>query len=96
MSEKPTAFDDVSTLPLNCCMGNDPCICGHAERVLRGYIAHNPSLSPMTTVQRDWCLDEIGSVEGHERHDYVEYADDDLASATLSAWVDYCRDKGLM
>jgi hypothetical protein len=72
------------------------CICGANERVLRGYIREDPNLPPMTQAQRDWCLDEIGSVEGYERKDYEHYSNADLGSAVLHAWTDYCRDKGLL
>jgi hypothetical protein len=50
----------------------------------------------MTAVQREWCLNEIGSVEGYDRKDYEHYTNADLASAVLNAWSDYCQDKDLL
>jgi hypothetical protein len=50
----------------------------------------------MTAQQREFCLAEIASVEGHSRADYETATDADLAAETLSAWVDFCRDKGLL
>ena len=51
---------------------------------------------PMTQHEREWCLDEISSVEGHERKDYVACDNKQLARSVLSAWVDFCRDKGTL
>jgi hypothetical protein len=50
----------------------------------------------MTPEQREWCLEEIGSVEGYDRAEHVEDSDSDLASTVLCAWTDYCRDKGMI
>lgn len=95
---KINVFDGL-TAP--CCWdgtanAGDPCACGADERILRGYADRLPSLPPMTPEQRAWCLDEIGSVEGYERRDYEGYPDHDLAHAVLCAWIDYCRDKGML
>lgn len=65
------------------------CICGLTERALRAG-------GPFTADQRNWCLDEIASVEGHTRADHEGDTDADLGRAVLDAWVDYCRDKGMM
>ena len=65
------------------------CQCGDTERALRAGVTLTPE-------QREWCLNEIGSVEGHERADYEDEDDKQLGRSVLSAWVDYCRDKGLM
>lgn len=46
--------------------------------------------------QREWCLNEIGRVEGYDRKDHEHSTDEDLKHTVLCAWVDYCRDKGLM
>ena len=50
----------------------------------------------MNELERKWCLDEIGNVEGYTRADYEAYSDGDLASTVLRAWTDFCRDKGLL
>jgi hypothetical protein len=50
----------------------------------------------MTPEQRAWCLDEIGSIEGYNRADYEGETDGNLARTVLSAWLDLCRDKGLV
>ena len=73
-----------------------PCACGAEERVLRGYIDGLQSLALMTVAQREWCLDEIGQVEGYRRSEHEQDSDADLASTVLHAWTDYCRDKGLL
>lgn len=79
-----------------CCMGVDDCVCGKDERVLRAYVADHVTLQPMTPKQREWCLSEIASVEGYVRGDYESVPDRELARGVLSAWTDYCRDKGLL
>jgi hypothetical protein len=80
-----------------CCGEPDEgCACGGDERVLRAYKRGEGDLKPMTQDQRQWCLDEIGQVEGYDIKDYVQYSDADLAHGVLSAWTDYCRDKGLI
>jgi hypothetical protein len=84
-------------LQVKCC--NHPtiiCVCGDQERILRGFMREDASLPPMTAVQREWCLNEIGSVEGYDRKDYEHYTNADLASAVLNAWSDYCQDKDLL
>jgi hypothetical protein len=76
-------------------VGN-PCACGEQERVLRSYADNLLSLPPMTDEQRDWCLDEIGKVEGYDRSEHENDTDVALAQTVLRAWTDYCRDKGMM
>lgn len=73
--------------------GRYPCECGITEKFLRSIIANEQSL---TQEQREWCLNEIDSVEGYERKHYESGPDELIANGVLSAWVDYCRDKGLM
>jgi hypothetical protein len=74
----------------------DLCVCCSVERVLRLYAGGVEKMPPMTPEQRYECLEEIASVEGYERDDYVGETDQHLASGVLYAWVDYCRDKGLL
>jgi hypothetical protein len=50
----------------------------------------------MTDEQREWCLDEIGGIEGYDRDEHVQDSDVTLAWTVLHAWVDYCRDKGML
>lgn len=71
------------------------CICGLEERALRAFKG-GCAPNPMTPKQREWCLDEIGSVEGYERSDFEDATDANLATNVIGAWVDYCRDKGLL
>ena len=71
------------------------CECPPAERALRAYAAGECSV-PMTPEQRKACLEEIAQVEGYRPEDHAGDADGDLARAVLSAWVDYCRDQGLI
>ena len=89
-------------MTLNAC-AQEPCPyqdrCIDAERALRHYTYPDSmglKLPPMTSVQREWCLDEISQVEGYTRQDYDAATDRDLACGVLSAWADYCRDKGLI
>ena len=78
------------------CYGNPAlCLCLPVERVLRAYMAQAP-MPALTPEQREACLEEIALVEGYDRHDYEESDDQELARGVLSAWVDYCRDKGLL
>ena len=51
---------------------------------------------PLTIEERLWCLDEIEKVEGYERGEYEHVSDRNLAENVFSAWLDYCRDKGLI
>lgn len=88
---------DPAAVPCTCEGEPNPnCICaaaGGAEKVLRFVMAVDGVLSP---AQREWCLCEISQVEGHTRADHESDSCADLARATLEAWTDYCRDKGLM
>ncbi len=79
-----------------CCGGHDPCVCLREERVLRAYLGSYGDLPPMTSTEREWCLEEIDSVEGYSRSDYENASDSDLANGVLSAWLTFCRDTGLM
>lgn len=91
-------FADISVSACQCypcARGDQECICPQSECVLRHYI-NGENIRPMNQNEREWCLDEIGSVEGYRRSDYESYSDADLASTVLRAWVDYCRDKGLL
>lgn len=71
------------------------CVCSPEERALRAYAAGG-QLPPMTLDQREYCLREIDRVEGYRRSDVEPSNDADLARTTLDAWLDYCRDKGLL
>lgn len=90
MQEMPAPIPDVPC----CCMveideNGEGCQCGISERVLR-------SGHTLTPAQREWCLCEIGRVEGYNRADHENETDKELGRTVLSAWVDYARDKGLM
>ena len=78
-----------------CSTADERCMCPQNEWALRCYI-HGESIRPMTVPEREWCLDEIGQVEGYERAEHENDSDADLANTVLRAWVDYCRDKGLL
>jgi hypothetical protein len=83
--------------PAHCiCPGYaDCCVCPDAERALRAY-AYGLAPLPMTEAQREACLTEIGAVEGYDRADYARSTDYQLAHGVLSAWADFCREKGLL
>lgn len=89
---KPTPLDALAPDPCPCGMGAG-CACLPAERALRWLSNGHGS---MTSDQRAWCLDEIDQVEGYERADYEHEHDCDVAMGVLSAWRDFCRDKGLL
>lgn len=91
-----TRTETVSAFPeaggCACYEGGARCVCSQDERALRN-IAYK-MLPSMTAEQREFCLREIEQVEGWTRADHEQDSDSSLASATLSAWRDYCRDKG--
>jgi hypothetical protein len=78
-----------------CCQGPEAegCACAREERALRAIIAGE--YRQMTPAERDWCHNEIVSVEGYTA-DQAEGDDKDVARTVLHAWTDYCRDKGLL
>lgn len=92
---------DLAWPQANCCMADDGpaeehgCACPAEERALRGW-QDGQKMPPMTPEQREYCLEQIGQVEGYRREDYEAEADPDLARGVLNAWTDYCRDKGLL
>jgi len=77
------------------CYGTpDHCVCGSSEKALRGWLNGRIS-QPMSAEQREWCFSEIDLIEGYDRKDYEGSTDANLAMGVLSAWLEYCRDKGL-
>lgn len=76
------------------CPYQDHCV--GAEMALRHYDYATATPPPMTPEQREWCLDEISGVEGYNRLEWFGSDDKTLAKGVLSAWADYCRDKGLL
>lgn len=50
----------------------------------------------LTRDEREECLSEIDMVEGYSREDFEFSSDADVAHGVLSAWADFCRDKGLL
>lgn len=91
---------DLPAVPVKCvCYDSQaqPCVCLPTERVLRWWSQQgNAGCNLMTAAQREWCLDEIASVEGYKREDYELQPDADVARDVLNAWRDYCRDKGMI
>lgn len=73
------------------------CVCTDEERILRFYSCGVITV-PMTTAQRDWCIQEADHAgEGeHSRATLEPLSDKDLARTVLSAWVNYCRSQGLL
>ncbi len=71
------------------------CECGIYERSLRAFM-YGKQPDYMSDAQREECLNEIAQVEGYDRKDYEDAADEDLAQGVLDAWTDYARDKGLL
>lgn len=75
--------------------GGTHCVCGDTEKALRGWL-NGRITTPMTPEQREWCYNEIDAVEAHDRADFESGTDAELALGVLTAWQDYCQDKGLM
>lgn len=88
---KSTPIDALA--PPQCVCDWPSCVCLPAERALRS-MQDRPG-HYMNAPQREWCLSEISSVEGYDRKDYERSDDSEIARGVLSAWTDYCRDKGL-
>lgn len=76
---------------INCELG----VCSDLERDLHLVIQGKHKL---TSEQRKQCIKEIMVVEGYDYsvEQLKDWTDEDLANTTFSAWLDYCRDKGLM
>lgn len=93
----PLASKELFTEPeAPCCLGQDTdeCMyCPKEERALRAIVAGN--YRHMTQDERDYCKREIASVEGYSEKD-AEGSDADVANTVLHAWLDYCRDKGML
>lgn len=84
-------------LPEVSCVCLEPgwtCQCTDDERALRNWEAGLTAVA-MTPAQREWCLEEISAVEGYRREEYEASSDAGLAGGVLSAWADFCRDKGI-
>lgn len=77
--------------------GATHCVCGESEKALRGWL-NKRITTPMTPEQREWCYGEIDQVEWHDRKDYEQGTDAELAVGVLGAWQSYCDcvDKGLL
>lgn len=90
----PPSPMDALALESCLCGYGECCVCPDTERALRRVIADGSI--KLDAEQREWCLREIDKVEGHGRNDYVGADDSTVAAGVLNAWVDYCRDKGLM
>jgi hypothetical protein len=69
------------------------CFCPDLERALRDNSGVGQTLS---ADEREWCLQEIASIEGHSRADFDGAPDGMVAHGVLCAWLDYARDKGLI
>ncbi len=90
-------FDANAPNECICFPEGEGCFCCDNERALRAYAyGSRQPMPPMTGEQREACLDEIGNVEGYRREDYAQSPDKELAHGVLCAWMDYCRDKGLL
>lgn len=67
------------------------CVCSVDERVLRAY-AEGRCHTPMTTRQREWCLNEAEwAGMGSYPKDEAPGNDKDLANWVLNAWNDYTK-----
>lgn len=92
MSNEPTPLTCLDHGPCACAMAE--CWCPPTEKVLRTILEGHDIV--LNDEQREWCLSEIGRVEGYDRKDFEQGTSTDLARGVLDAWADYCRDKGLL
>ena len=90
-----TPFDDFERRVCEIDQCEHMAVCYGAEMALRHY-TYEITLPPMTPEQREWCLEEIASVEGYRRAEFEDATDKELANGVMAAWADYCRDKGMM
>jgi hypothetical protein len=88
-------MSELFTDPAPCCSEPDAigCVCGPHERALRAIASSQ--YRAMTSAERDWCKQEIVSIEGYDESS-AEGTDADVARTVLHAWTDYCRDKGMI
>jgi len=103
---RETPFDQLrGTLPCYCYSDQpDGCVCSDCERALPHYHRRQKGkrldLPPMPSAQRAWCLSEVRSVEGMgaEAQELEREGTEDrwFACYVIDAWVEYCRDKGLI
>jgi hypothetical protein len=77
-----------------CCMPQRTCVCGKTERALRWIAAQAGRV--LQPNQLEWCLDQIGQVEGYDRREWENEEDQTVAAAVLQAWADAARDKGML
>ena len=79
------------------CYG-DPmaCVCQADEAVLRCYATRYPRTALSPTQRLECIADAVRCDEGTSAQDFTSLSDQDLARATLQAWVTYCRDTGLL
>ena len=81
----------------DCVCGLRTCLCPEDERVLRAYAYSDRHCLPaMSAELRAWCSREIVSVEGWTAEGHDTMSDRNLARDVLEAWMDFCRDKGLL
>lgn len=99
-SQSTSGVPTFPEVPCSCLCEEDQrdggCMCQNAERALRQIAAGNAT-KPMNHEQRAWCIREVVAVEGYSESDANENTPDcELAHNVLCAWVDYCRDKGML
>jgi hypothetical protein len=95
MREMLNCFDSSCPNKCFCFPKGKYCVCTPTEIALHAY-AEAYVMPPMTSEQREECLEEIAMVEGYDRKEYETATDAQLARGVLCSWIDYCRDKGLL
>lgn len=89
--------DFPTDIPCQCYLRRvHECVCPDQEKAMRAYANRLASLRPMSEKEREWCLIQVNDVEGYARKDYEDASDRELAATVLCAWMDFCRDKGLL
>lgn len=89
-----TPFDNLGR-SLEClCRIEGDCVCLPSEKALRLF-AQGQHRVAMTDPQREWSVEEAGSVEGYDRLLLEGLDDRCLAAVVLTAWAEYVADKGL-
>lgn len=89
-TEPGKLFLDLEDLPCQCFAGQENCVCGREEKILRAY-SRGTSLRLMTPAERYWCVREADKAgEGAYNAAWLAGLDDqELARVVLQAWKEY-------
>jgi hypothetical protein len=86
-------IDSLAPSHCSCGWSDDECVCEDTEKGLR---LVGQGRAAMTSEQRAWCLQEIDQTKGYLRAAYEQSTDVELASGTLQARTNFCRNRGFL